>query len=169
MGCFGLGEARATGGEDHTMGYVLSVLGLGLAALQTNMADNAMRDYGASTLENMLYVNVMGLFIVAAMAAYVDGQEALKYMMNTNMAAELLALRSVTFYFGALVFTELTRHSGATPATSVAAARKGLTVIGSFVLFPGDKPFSAWFGAGIVLFLCAIGLELKSRLEKKRK
>ena len=42
VGCFGLGEAKATGGEDHTMGYVLSVLGLGLAALQTNMADNAM-------------------------------------------------------------------------------------------------------------------------------
>lgn len=27
------------------------------------------------------------------------------------MAVELLALRSVTFYFGALVFNELTRHS----------------------------------------------------------
>ena len=169
VGCFGLGEAKSNGGEDHTMGYVLSVLGLGLAALQTNMADNAMRDYGASTLENMLYVNVMGLFIVAVMAAYVDGEEALHYMMNTHMAAVLLGLRSVTFYFGALVFTELTRHSGATPATSVATARKCLTVVGSFVFFPGDKPLSVWFGAGIVLFICAIGLELKSRQEKKKK
>ena len=61
VGCFGLGESKATGGEDQTMGYVLSVLGLGLAALQTNMADHAMRDYGASSIENMLYVNSLGL------------------------------------------------------------------------------------------------------------
>jgi hypothetical protein len=30
------------------MGYVLSFLGLGMAALQTNMADNAMRDHGGA-------------------------------------------------------------------------------------------------------------------------
>lgn len=59
--------------------------------------------------------------------------------------------------------------TGATPATSVATARKGITVVGSFVVFPGDKPFSLWFGAGIVLFMCAIGLELKSRVEKKKR
>ena len=69
------------------------------------------RDYGASTLENMLYVNVMGLFIVAAAAWYVDGREVWEYMRDTDMAATLLVMRSVTFYFGALVFTELTRHS----------------------------------------------------------
>ena len=67
-------------------------------------------------------------------------REAWDYMVNTSKAAELLALRSLTFYFGALTFTELTRHSGATPATSVATARKGITVIGSFVMFPGVRP-----------------------------
>ena len=34
--------------------------------------------------------------------------------------------------------------------------------------FPDDKPFSEWFLAGIVTFI-AIGLELKSRIEKKRR
>ena len=38
-------------------------------------------------------------------------REAWEYMRSTEMAAELLALRSVTFYFGAFAFTELTRHS----------------------------------------------------------
>jgi adenosine 3'-phospho 5'-phosphosulfate transporter B3 len=167
VACFGLGEQTADqGGEDHTMGYALSVLGLGLAALQTNMADNAMRDFGASTLENMLYVNVLGLVVTAICTIVVDGREAWEYMRTTPHATELLALRSLTFYFGALAFTELTRHSGATPATSVATARKGLTVIGSFVLFPGDKPFSLWFGGGIALFLVAIGLELKARIDR---
>jgi len=48
VACFGLGEATAKGGREQNVvwGYVLSVLGLGMAALQTNMADNAMRDYG---------------------------------------------------------------------------------------------------------------------------
>ena len=54
-------------------------------------------------------------------------------------AAGLLAMRSFTFYFGAFFFTELTRHSGATKATAVATARKGMTVMASFALFPGDK------------------------------
>jgi hypothetical protein len=93
-------------------GYVLSVLGLGMAALQTNMADNAMRDHGASTLENMLWVNGLGVVIVVVVAAGVDGMEALVYMRDTPHAAQLLALRSFTFYFGAFFFTELTRHSG---------------------------------------------------------
>jgi adenosine 3'-phospho 5'-phosphosulfate transporter B3 len=48
-------------------------------------------------------------------------------------------MRSFTFYFGAFFFTELTRHSGATKATAVATARKGMTVMASFALFPGDK------------------------------
>ena len=39
----------------------------------------------------------------------------------------------------------------------MATARKGITVVGSFVMFPGDKPMSWWFGGGIVLFLAAIG------------
>ena len=151
VACFGLGEAGADdGGENRVVGHVLSVLGLGLAALQTNMADNAMRDHGASTLENMLYVNALGLVVVAAAAAAVDGREAVEYMARTEHALTLLVLRSLTFYFGALTFTELTRHSGATPATSVATARKGITVVGSFVMFPGDKPMSWWFGGGII-------------------
>ena len=157
------------GGENRVVGYVLSVLGLGLAALQTNMADNAMRDHGASTLENMLYVNALGLVVVAAAAAAVDGREAVEYMARTEHALTLLVLRSLTFYFGALTFTELTRHSGATPATSVATARKGITVVGSFVMFPGDKPMSWWFGGGIILFLAAIGMELKSRLDRAKR
>ena len=170
VACFGLGEAGADdGGENRVVGYVLSVLGLGLAALQTNMADNAMRDHGASTLENMLYVNALGLVVVAAAAAAVDGREAVEYMARTEHALTLLVLRSLTFYFGALTFTELTRHSGATPATSVATARKGITVVGSFVMFPGDKPMSWWFGGGIILFLAAIGMELKSRLDRAKR
>lgn len=85
VGCFGLGEAEATGGEDHTMGYVLSVAGLGLAALQTNMADNAMRDHGASTMENMLYVNVIGLAVVVVAAAYIDGPEVGTSHQTSNL------------------------------------------------------------------------------------
>ena len=65
--------------ENHWLGYVLSVLSLGLAAVQTNMADNAMRDYGASTLENMLFVNSLGLVVVTAVACYVDGMDAVRF------------------------------------------------------------------------------------------
>ena len=85
-------------------------------------------------------------------------------MRETPHAMDLLAARSITFYFGALTFTELTRHSGATPATTVATARKGLTVLGSFLLFPGDKPMSAWFALGVAAFIVAIALELKGRM-----
>ena len=169
VACFGLGEAHADKGSDHTWGYVLSLLGLGLAALQTNMADNAMRDHGATSLENMLYVNGLGFWIVLVFASVVDGKAAIDYMLHTEHALGLLIARSLTFYLGAFAFTELTRHSGATPATSVATARKALTVMLSFVAFPDDKPFSGWFLGGILTFIAAIGLELKSRIEKKRR
>ena len=166
VACFGLGEEASGAGRDenHWIGYVLSFAGLALAALQTNMAEHAMRDHGASTLENMLYVNGIGLVVVAAVAAYVDGAEAVAFLRETPHAMDLLAARSITFYFGALTFTELTRHSGATPATTVATARKGLTVLGSFLLFPGDKPMSAWFALGVAAFIVAIALELKGRM-----
>ena len=167
VACFGLGEESshsAGDDENHSLGYALSLAGLALAALQTNMAEHAMRDHGASTLENMLYVNGIGLVFVAVVAAYVDGAEAVTFMRTTPHAMDLLAARSITFYFGALTFTELTRHSGATPATTVATARKGLTVLFSFALFPGDKPKSAWFAVGVAAFFVAIGLELKGRL-----
>ena len=165
VACFGLGEEASGAGRDanHWMGYALSFAGLALAALQTNMAEHAMRDHGASTLENMLYTNGIGLVVVAAVAARVDGAEALTFLRETPRAMDLLAARSITFYFGALTFTELTRHSGATPATTVATARKGITVLFSFALFPGDKPMSAWFALGVVAFFVAIGLELKAR------
>ncbi|MDA9098257.1 DMT family transporter [bacterium] len=169
VACFGLGEGSSSGGdgsdsENHLMGYVLSIAGLGLAALQTNMADNAMRDHGASTLENMLFVNSIGLLVVAVVAGLVDGKQAFFFFRDTPNAMNLLVARSLTFYCGALVCTELTRHSGATPATTVATARKGVTIVASFILFPGDKAMSVWFAAGIGTFGVAIGLELKARL-----
>ena len=111
VACFGLGEeAAGAHTENHWLGYVLSVLSLGLAAVQTNMADNAMRDYGASTLENMLFVNSLGLVVVTAVACYVDGMDAVRFFRNTPHALDLLAARSLTFYAGALTFTELTRY-----------------------------------------------------------
>ena len=89
VACFGLGEAHADKGSDHTWGYVLSLLGLGLAALQTNMADNAMRDHGATSLENMLYVNGLGFWIVLVFASVVDGKAAIDYMLHTETRAHV--------------------------------------------------------------------------------
>ena len=89
--------------------------------------------------------------------------------MPASRSRLLLASLGIAGICGAFAFTELTRHSGATPATSVATARKALTVMLSFVAFPDDKPFSGWFLGGILTFIAAIGLELKSRIEKKRR
>ena len=105
VACFGLGEAGADdGGEDRVVGYALSVLGLGLAALQTNMADNAMRDHGASTLENMLYVNARAARGCGGGGGGGGRRGGGVHDARTEHALTLLVLRSLTFYFGALTF-----------------------------------------------------------------
>ena len=127
-----------------------------------------MRDHGATSLENMLYVNGLGFWIVLVFARWWTASGDRLHAAHGERLTLLIA-RSLTFYLGAFAYDELTTHSGSAPDTSEAKARKELTVMLSFVAFPDDKPFSGWFLAGILTFIAAIGLELKSRIEKKRR
>lgn len=156
---FGLGERELEPEGNQFMGFVLSFLCLGLGAVQSNIADKCLRDHGATVNENMLYTNALGAVIVFGAAVVYEGAEATAYMLSYPLAFVLLVVRSVTFWMGAWLYTMLVKHFGAVAAVAVTTARKALTVMVSFVLFPGDKPLTIKYAAAVLLFFGAVFTE----------
>jgi len=141
------------------LGFGLSVLAIFLGSLQSNVSEHAMRNYGASVEENILYSNAIGTIFAFVAVALIEGTESLRYIRRTPGAFSLLLARSVTFYFGAYMFSVIAKHFGATAATAVSTIRKALTVIVSFVAFPADKPFAGYFVYGLLIFLLSVVVE----------
>lgn len=75
------------------------------------------------------------------------------------MALVLLFARSVTFWMGAWLYTMLMKQFGAVAAVAVTTARKALTVMASFIFFPGDKPLTVKYTAAMFLFFGAVFTE----------
>merc|ERR1719335_1043027 len=102
----------------------------------------------------MMFNNAFGLvFVIINM--YVSGElsTAPAFFAGSPLALGLLLIRSATFYSGAYALTTLTKENGASTAAAVGTARKSLTVIASYVLFP--KPFHINYAIGFLLFLVA--------------
>mmetsp|Transcript_72520 Transcript_72520/g.151384 ORF Transcript_72520/g.151384 Transcript_72520/m.151384 type:complete len:383 (+) Transcript_72520:264-1412(+) len=148
-----LGE-RAVSFRFQPVGLVISAAQLFFAAFQGNLTENLLKDHGASVGEVMTYMNGLGLLcVLLVLIAKLEAVPAFLYFANSPEALILLALRSVLFYFGGLASTILTKEFGTNSATAVGTARKSLTVLASFVLFP--KPFHINYAFGVVLFIAA--------------
>lgn len=158
---FGLGERELAPDGNTAAGFLLSFLCLALAALQSNVSDKCLRDFGASVDENMLYTNGLGAVFVLAylLAGTTEAEEATAYFFRKPEALALLVIRSATFYLGAWAYTLLMKHFGAVAAVAVTTTRKALTVMMSFVIFSGDKPLTAKYASAAALFFAAAGCE----------
>ena len=127
VACFGLGEESAGTGHDenHAMGYVLSLAGLALAALQTNMAEQRhARPRRLHVGEHALRQRHRARR--CRRRRRVRRRRRSGDVLTRNAARDGPARRALRDLLlrRALTFTELTRHSGATPATTVATARE---------------------------------------------
>ncbi|CAJ1348800.1 unnamed protein product [Effrenium voratum] len=136
---FSLGEKAATP-SFNPAGLGIAAVQLLFAALQGNLQEKALKDHGAPISEALAYSNLMGVFVVMV-GVQVSGEmgPALSFFGSSPLALGLLLLRSCTFFLGALALIALTKEYGTGAATAVGTARKSLTVLLSFLIFP--KPF----------------------------
>jgi len=154
----------------NPLGLLYAAANLALAALQGNLQERILKDHNASISEAMLYTNGLGIPIV--LVAMVINQElvpACWYFFASPYALALLLIRSITFYAGAVAYNKLTKESGTGASTAVGTARKSLTVLLSFWLFP--KPFHRNYAFGVVSFLAAdvLYLHLHARRAAERR
>jgi len=148
-----LGE-KAVEPNFDPVGLPVAAFQLFLAALQGNLQERALKDYGAPISEAMAYGNGLGV-VVVLVGMQVSGEmsPATEFFASSPLALFLLAVRSGTFFLGALALTAMTKEHGTGAATAVGTARKSLTVLMSFLLFP--KPMHVNYVLGTVAFLAA--------------
>ncbi|CAE8625600.1 unnamed protein product [Polarella glacialis] len=118
----------------------------------------------------MAFSNGIGvLVILVGCLASGEAAPAAAFFMASPLALGLLMLRSFTFFLGALALTALTKEHGTGSATAVGTARKSLTVLISFLLFP--KPFHVNYILGTMSFLVAdlIYLQMGAQRAEQRK
>jgi len=138
----------------HPLGLALSFVQLFLAALQGNLQERILKDHDVSISESMLFTNGIGAcFVFAVIALNGELRPATAYFASSPTALALLLVRSVTFLAGAIAYSALTKEFGAGASTAVGTARKSLTVLLSFVLFP--KRFHVNYVFGVVAFFAA--------------
>jgi len=164
-----LGEQAAAPSFNPT-GLVIAAVQLLCAALQGNMQEKALKDHGASITEAMAYSNGLGMVVVfVAMQVSGEAAPAFEFFISSKFALSLLLLRSATFFIGAVSLTAITKEHGTGAATAVGTARKSLTVLLSFMIFP--KPFHVNYVLGTLAFVLAdiIYLQVSSaRLAKNK-
>lgn len=169
---FGLGEkwressSFESHGGDFLLGLALSVCCLLSQALQNNLQDRLLRDYGADVHEAVVFSNGFGFCCVLVLTLCTgELPVACAYFSRSGaLPPLLLLLRSASFYVGALLYTMLLKRAGAVTAVTVGMVRKILTVLVSYLLFP--KPFSAECGWGLVCMLVALTLDTQAHHQR---
>jgi len=167
---FGLGEQENSDktenpSENYALGLTLSLITIGIGAFQSNVTDRILRDYGATVGENMLWTNAVGAIFIFFFVVLLE-PHAFMFFWDTPLYFMLLTFRSVSFFFGAWLYTIIVKHFGAVPAVAITTTRKLLTVIGSFVFFANDKPFTTTYAIALGLFVLAVGCEYVKHFQK---
>lgn len=159
-----LGE-RALEPDFNEVGIFLGVVVLFLGALQGNLQDRVLRDYGASVDEAMVYSNAVGaLLSLAGIVSTGELWSAARFFAGNATATGVLILRSLTFFVGAMAYTHLIRIYGIGAATAVGTARKSITVMLSFAVVA--KPWHRNYVFGLLAFLVADLLYVRLKLLK---
>jgi adenosine 3'-phospho 5'-phosphosulfate transporter B3 len=156
---FGIGERTVDVESDYTIGLFFSLTCLGLTAIQSNITEMCLKDYNASVNENMFYANGIGAALVFPILATTEGSRMVIYFVSHPSSFLLVILRSLLFFGGGWMYTLLVKRYGAVVAVGVTSARKGLSLILSFLFFPADKPWSTSFALALVCFLGAVVTE----------
>ena len=167
---FGLGEHENSDktenpSENYAFGVALSLITIGIGAFQSNVTDRILRDYGATVGENMLWTNAVGAVFIFFFVVILE-PHAFMFFWETPLYFMLLTFRSVSFFVGAWLYTVIVKYFGAVAAVAVTTTRKLLTVIGSFVFFSSDKPFTTTYAIALGLFIAAVACEYVKHYQK---
>lgn len=149
----------------NPIGIVLVSLSVVADSVLPNAQEKLFR-LGSSRLEVTLYTN---FFTLVAMTCITLFTGDLLGILRHAIADKTLALFMVVFtaisYIAISTYMQIVKRFGGVTAVLLATARKGMTLVLSFLLFP--KEFSWYYAAGALLVLG--GLLLVSLVKRKQR
>lgn len=149
------------------IGVVLVITSLIADSVHANFQEYALKVKGCTFSELMIYSN--GLSAILSFIICVGTNElaaALQFMGSHQSLWRLFFMRSISIYIGAVCYLALTKKFGAVAASEVTTARKVLTIITSYYIFP--KPFINTHVWGSVVFACAVLISVYAKRKIKK-
>ena len=146
----------------HPIGLLLVTLSVVADAVLPNAQQAVFHNYQASRLEVTLYTNVLTLLAYTVTTAITGEIKALTDLVfdppedQSGWLPYYIVMYTMVSYLAITAHMTIVRKYGGVAAIVVATARKGLTLILSFVLFP--KTFSWYYPAGAALVLGGLGM-----------
>lgn len=150
----------------NTLGVVYNTLYLVFQSAQVILQDYALRDYGASVNESMLYANFFG-FAVVFVVIVCSGELAaavLYFAHHGPKALVLVIVRTLFFYIAVRSYSTIIKESGGVAAVLVGIFRKIATVVLSSIIYP--KEYSHTYPIGAFFLLVSIVCELRTGIKK---
>eukprot|EP01084_Bolivina_argentea_P239213 402083_1 len=137
------------------IGVILVLTSLIFDSIHANFQEYALRKFKCDINELMIYSNGIAALLSAVACIVTKEMYLVVEFVNDNPHIWMLFLiRSLSIYIGAVAYLALTKRFGAVIASEVTTARKVLTIITSYYLFP--KPFILKHQFGAVSFAVAI-------------
>jgi adenosine 3'-phospho 5'-phosphosulfate transporter B3 len=159
---------RAVSPSYHPYGLALISFALVADALIGNLQEKAFLQYRPSAAESLFFSKTIGccylLIIVILTNQLISG---LDYCASDPYRMFPILLFSISGWFGENFVMLMVKRFGAVATTTTTSARKAVTIIFSFILFP--KPFSHVYTLGFFMIFSAIGVGLYQKIHSARK
>ena len=158
----------------HPIGLLLVILSVIADAVLPNAQQAVFARYHASRLEVTLYTNIFTLAAYTVTTTLLTGEAAAWYDILTDRTHPdqwklpyYLGLYTAVSYAAITAHMTIVRKYGGVAAIVVATARKGLTLVLSFCLFP--KAWSWYYPAGATLVLGGLGVASYTKQRQARR
>jgi len=131
-------------------------------------AQEKLFSQGCSRLEVMVYSNWFTLFAMTASTIYSgDLLKLIKLASINHLLVGYLSIYAFVAYIAISIFMKIVKLYGGVAAVLLATARKGLTLVLSFLFFP--KEFSWMFVVGSILVLGGLAASSLLKIDQKEK
>jgi solute carrier family 35 (adenosine 3'-phospho 5'-phosphosulfate transporter), member B3 len=151
----------------HPIGLILVTLSVCADAILPN-AQERLFQLGSSRLEVTFYTNLLTLGAMT-ITTYLSGDLVGLYLFarTNHQLLVYMTMYTAVAYFAVSVHMSVVKRFGGVAAVVLATARKGMTLILSFLLFP--KPFSWFYVFGATLVLGGLMASSLFKIKKKKK
>lgn len=151
----------------HPIGLVLVFLSICADSILPNAQERLFR-FGSSRLEVTFYTNFFTL-ICMTLTTFLSGDliGIIRHATNDHQLALYMAVYTIVAYIAISVHMMVVKRFGGVAAVVLATARKGMTLVLSFLLFP--KAFSWYYVLGAILVLGGLLVHSLIKIHNKEK
>jgi len=151
----------------HPIGLVLVFLSVCADAILPNAQERLFK-YGSSRLEVTFYTNFFTLLCMTV-TTFLSGDLVgiLRHAVADHQLALYMAVYTMVAYVAISMHMSVVKRFGGVAAVVLATARKGMTLVLSFILFP--KVFSWYYVVGAILVLGGLLLSSLLKIHSKQR